>query len=56
MVQRHIVVLPQDNGGFEIQPLKEYLRLNPDVLPDYNPSESTSHQLRAALKRNGWTM
>ncbi len=56
MVQRHIVVLPQDNGGFEIQPLKEYLRQNPDVLPDFDPSNSTSHQLRAALKRQGWTM
>ena len=56
MVQRHIVVLPQDNGGFEIQPLKEYLRQNPDVLPDFDPSNSTSHQLRAALKRKGWTM
>ena len=56
MVQRHIVVLPQDNGGFEVQPLKEYLRQNPDVLPDFDPSSSTSHQLRAALKRKGWTM
>lgn len=56
MVQRHIVVLPQDNGGFEIQPLKEYLRRNPDVLPDFNPTDSTSHQLRAALRRKGWSM
>ncbi|WP_298215155.1 endonuclease NucS domain-containing protein [Acidocella sp.] len=56
MIQRHIVVLPQDNGGFEVQPLKEYLRQNPDVLPDFDPSSSTSHQLRAALKRKGWTM
>lgn len=56
MVQRHIVVLPQDNGSFEIQPLKEYLRQNPDVLPDFDPSNSTSHQLRAGLKRRGWTM
>jgi hypothetical protein len=56
VVQRHIVVLPQDNGGFEIQPLKEYLRQNPDVLPDFDPSNSTSHQLRAGLKRRGWTM
>jgi hypothetical protein len=56
MVQRHIVVLPQDNGSFEIQPLKEYLRQNPDVLPDLDANNSTSHQLRAALKRKGWTM
>ncbi len=56
MVQRHIVVLPQDNGGFEIQPLKEYLRQNPDVLPEFDPSNSTSHQLRAGLKRRGWAM
>jgi hypothetical protein len=56
MVQRHNVVLPQDNGGFEIQPLKEYLRQNPDVLPEFDPSNSTSHQLRAGLKRRGWAM
>lgn len=56
MVQRHIVVLPQDNGSFEVQPLKEYLRQNSDVLPDFDPSSSTSHQLRAALKRKGWKM
>src|ERR1700754_26786 len=56
MVQRHIVVLPQENGGFEIQPLKEYLRQHREVLPDFDPSNSTSHQLRAALKRQGWIM
>jgi hypothetical protein len=56
VVQRHIVVLPQDNGSFEIQPLKEYLRQNPDVLPEFDPSNSTSHQLRAGLKKKGWMM
>lgn len=56
MAQRHIVVLPQDDGSLQIQPLKEYLRQNPDALPDLDPSSSTSHQLRAALKRKGWSM
>ena len=56
MVQRHIVVLPQENGGFEVQPLKEYLRQRPDILPEFDPSSSTSHQLRAGLKRRGWIM
>ena len=55
-MQRHIVVLPQDNGGIEVQALKEYLRQNPDILPEFDPTSSTSHQLRAALKRKGWTM
>lgn len=55
-MQRHIVVLPQDNGGVEVQPLKEYLRQNPNILPEFDPTSSTSHQLRAALKRKGWTM
>ncbi len=56
MVQRHIIVLPKENGGFEVHPLKEYLRQNPNILPGYDPSGSTSHQLRAALKRKGWAM
>lgn len=56
MVQRHIVVLPQENGSIEVQPLKEYLRQNPEILPEFDPSNSTSHQLRGALKRKGWTM
>jgi endonuclease len=56
MVQRHNVVIPRDDGGIEVFPLKEWLRLHPDVLPDLDPTDSTSHQLRNALRRRGWTL
>jgi Endonuclease NucS C-terminal domain len=44
-------------GGVEIHPLKEWLRENPDRVPrGLDPTESTSHQLRAGLRRMGWSM
>lgn len=55
-VQRHNVVIPREDGGVEVHPLKEWLRQHPDVLPDFDPNSSTSHQLRGALRRLGWTM
>jgi len=55
-IQRHNVVIPREDGGVEIHPLKEWLRQHPDTLPDMDPSSTTSHQLRSALCRLGWTM
>ena len=55
-VQRHNVVIPKDDGGIEIYPMKEWLRQHPDVLPGLDPNSTTSHQLRSALRRSGWTM
>ncbi|MCP1974293.1 endonuclease NucS domain-containing protein [Bradyrhizobium elkanii] len=55
-VQRHTVVIPREDGGVEIYPLKEWLRQHPEVLPGLDPNLSTSHQLRNALRRLGWTM
>jgi hypothetical protein len=55
-VQRHNVVIGRDDGGVEVHPLKEWLRQNPEVLPGFDPNSSTSHQLRNALRRIGWTM
>lgn len=55
-VQRHNVVIPREDGGVEVHPLKEWLRQHPDILPDFDPNSSTSHQLRGALRRLGWTM
>jgi hypothetical protein len=38
-----------------VQPMKEWLRRNPGYLPaGMSPASSTSHQIRAALKRRGW--
>lgn len=55
-VQRHNVVIPREDGGVQVHPLKEWLRQNPDVLPGIDPSSSNSHQLRSALRRAGWSM
>lgn len=55
-IQRHNVVIPREDGGLEIHPLKEWLRQHPDILPGVDPNSSTSHQLRGALRRLGWTM
>jgi hypothetical protein len=49
-------VLPREDGGVEIHPLKEWLRQHPEIPTGLDPSASTSHQLRAALRRLGWTM
>ena len=56
-MQRHNVVIPTDDGGVEIYPLKEWLRRHPEEIPaGFDPRSSTSHQLRSALKRSGWSM
>jgi endonuclease len=49
-------VIPREDGGVEVHPLKEWLRQHPDILPSMDPNASTSHQLRNALRRLGWTI
>jgi endonuclease len=56
-VKRFIIVLPKADGGVEIYPMKEWLRQHPEQnLTKLDPTTSTSHQLRNALKRLGWTV
>ena len=56
-VQRHNVVIPREDGGVEVHPLKEWLRQHPDeVPPGLDATSSTSHQLRSGLRRLGWSM
>jgi hypothetical protein len=56
-VQHHSVLIPRDGGEMEVHPLKEWLRRHPEENPTgLDPSRSTSHQLRNALRRAGWTM
>src|SRR6266568_1033635 len=55
-VQRHNVVIPREDGGVEVHPLKEWLRQHPEISTGLDPNSSTSHQLRGALRRLGWTM
>lgn len=57
MVQRHTVVIPKEDGGIEVYPLKNWLRQNREYLPaGLDATSNTSHQLRAALRQAGWTM
>lgn len=54
-MQRFNVVVPRPDGGVEVHPMKEWLRRNPQhIPPGMNPTSSTSHQLRNALKKRGW--
>ena len=54
-MQRFNVVVPLPDGGVSVHPMKEWLRRNPEHIPaGMNPTSSTSHQLRGALKRRGW--
>jgi hypothetical protein len=55
-IQRHNVVIPREDGGVEIHPLKEWLRQHPEIDTGLDPNSSTSHQLRGALRRLGWNM
>jgi hypothetical protein len=46
-------------NGAERHPLKEWVRQHPEVLPpgfDPNKPGTTTHQMRDALKRVGWTV
>jgi hypothetical protein len=54
---RKIGMRPTDGG--EPHPFKEWVRQHPKVLPpDFDPSKpgTTTHQMRDALKRVGWTV
>lgn len=55
-LKKFLVMIPIDGGaGVGQFPMKAWLRDNPEFIPPgYDPTKSTSHQLRLALKRLGW--
>src|SRR5580704_1689363 len=56
-IQRHLVVVPTDGTGVALFPLKQWLRGHPTEVPaGLSPDDSTSHALRRALVKAGWTM
>lgn len=56
-MKRFNIVVPKENGGVEIYPMKEWLRQHPQHLPTgFDATSSTSHQLRAGLRRQGWSV
>jgi endonuclease len=56
-MKRFNVVIPKDDGGIELHPMKEWLRQHPEYVPtNHDATQSTSHTLRNALKKLGWTV
>jgi hypothetical protein len=56
-MQRFNVVIPKEDGGIELYPMKEWLRQHPDHIPvGLDATASTSHKLRDGLKRMGWSV
>jgi len=57
VAKSHFVVTKSEDGGASIHKMKEWLRLNPDFVPEgLDPTSDTSHTLRAGLRRNGWVL
>ncbi len=55
MRKHHDIVVQKPDGGIEVYPMKQWLRDNPEFLPDQmDPDENTSHEMRSALKSMGW--
>ena len=56
MVKRrsHYVVVKHENGEPSSFPLKMWLRQNPQFTPGFDASINTSHELRSALRNQGW--
>jgi putative zinc finger/helix-turn-helix YgiT family protein len=55
--KKHFVAVPKEGGGFDLCALKDWLRQHPEDNPRKgDPSDFTSHQLRDALRKTGWTI
>jgi len=54
-IKRHYVVLKAPDGSPEVAPMKAWLRENPRYVPEgLDATQSTSYQLRRALRKQGW--
>jgi len=54
-MKRFNVVISKEDGGVVIHPMKEWLRQHQEhVPPNLSATDSTSHQLRNGLKKQGW--
>jgi len=54
-MKKFMVDILKDNGETENQPMKEWLRNHPNAIPSgIEPSTNTSHEIRNALKKQGW--
>jgi hypothetical protein len=56
-MKRFNIVVSKSDGGVELYPMKEWLRLHLEqVPPGLDPTSSTSHQLRDGLRKKGWSV
>lgn len=56
-MKRFVVAILTADGGVEVHPMKAWLRAHPSEVPAGSDATSdTSHQLRNALKKLGWTV
>jgi len=56
-MKRFNVLIPKEDGGVEVYPMKEWLRQHPDHMPPgLDGASSTSHELRIGLKKRGWSV
>lgn len=57
MIKKHYVVVKQPDGNPKFDLMKPWLRQYPQYLPQkLDITASTSHQLRRALRNNGWEL
>src|SRR5688572_9494717 len=55
MAKRHLAVIKNSDGHPETHPFKSWLKLNSQFVPTgMDATESTTYQLRRALKKIGW--
>ena len=53
----HFVLLPSEDGSVAMHSMKEWLRQNPEQVPEgLDATSNTSQQLRGGLKKLGWTL
>ena len=57
-MKRFNVVISKPDGGVELYPMKEWLRLHSEQVPPWklHATSSTSHQLRDGLRKRGWSV
>jgi hypothetical protein len=56
-MKRFNVVIPKEDGGVELYPMKQWLRQHPECIPPgLDPTSSNSHELRNRLKKMGWSV
>jgi hypothetical protein len=57
MIKRHMAVIKKPDNTPDVNPMKEWLRQNPEYLPQgVDANESTSYQIRRALRKNKWEL